>query len=101
MFAEYAGMLPAALLPTTMTDDIPMPIHHDLDDILQDWPYQPRTVSARLVRAADGREVLQMRVDMGVLQMETSGRPDGAPACLNPSGGAYRVQLMRCDNLPR
>ncbi len=90
MFAEYAGMLPAALLPTTMTDDIPMPIHHDLDDILQDWPYQPRTVSARLVRAADGREVLQMRVDMGVLQMETSGRPDGA----KPEGADTYLDLL-------
>ncbi|MHB8898472.1 MAG: UvrB/UvrC motif-containing protein [Thermoguttaceae bacterium] len=60
----------------------------DLDDILNDWPFQPGTVSARLVRAADGREVLQMRVELGVLQMETSGRPDGkkpggAETCLD------------------
>jgi len=32
---------------------------------------------ARLIKAADGREVIQMRVDMGVLQMEVQGRPDG------------------------
>ncbi|HEX5442946.1 MAG TPA: DNA helicase UvrBC, partial [Pirellulales bacterium] len=49
----------------------------DIDRILQDWPYEPGEISARLVRAADGREVLQMRVEMGLLQMETSGRPDG------------------------
>ncbi len=25
----------------------------------------------------DGRDVIQMRVDLGILQMETNGRPDG------------------------
>ncbi len=34
-------------------------------------------MSARLVQTADGRSVLQMRVELGVLQMEASGRPDG------------------------
>jgi hypothetical protein len=48
-----------------------------LDDLLHDWPFQSRTVSARLVAASDGRDVLQMRVDLGVLQMEVTGRPDG------------------------
>jgi len=49
----------------------------DIDDTLRDWPYQPGVISARLVRAADGREVLQMRVEMGLLQMEIRNRPDG------------------------
>ncbi len=49
----------------------------DIDRILRGWPYEPGEISARLVRAGDGREVLQMRVEMGVLQLETSGRPDG------------------------
>jgi hypothetical protein len=67
-----------------------MPTPRDLDDLLQDWPYQPRTVSARLVRAADGREVLQMRVELGVLQMETSGRPDGT----KPSGAETYLDFL-------
>ncbi len=50
---------------------------HDIDRILQEWPYEPGEISARLVRATNGREVLQMRVEMGVLQLETTGRPDG------------------------
>jgi tetratricopeptide (TPR) repeat protein len=49
----------------------------DIDRILQEWPFQPGEVLARRVKAADGRQVLQMRVDMGVLQLETDGRPDG------------------------
>jgi hypothetical protein len=50
---------------------------YDIDRILRNWPYEPGEISARLVQADDGRDVLQMRVEMGVLQLETSGRPDG------------------------
>lgn len=49
----------------------------DIDDVLRGWPYEPGTVSVRRVRTEDDREVLQMRIEMGLLQMETSGRPDG------------------------
>lgn len=55
-----------------------MSADEDIRDILQDWPFEPGVVSARLLTADDGRELLQMRVDMGVLQMEVTGRPDGA-----------------------
>ncbi|MEE9601947.1 MAG: UvrB/UvrC motif-containing protein [Thermoguttaceae bacterium] len=60
----------------------------DVDEVLQDWPYKPGVISARLVPAADGREVMQMRIEMGLLQMEISGRPDGekphgAETCLD------------------
>jgi hypothetical protein len=50
---------------------------HDLDAIFQDWPFKPGVISARLVKASDDRQVLQMRIEMGVLQMEMQGRPDG------------------------
>jgi hypothetical protein len=49
----------------------------DIDSLLKQWDFQPGEVNARLIRARSGREVLQMRVDMGVLQMETDLRPDG------------------------
>jgi hypothetical protein len=49
-----------------------------LDYLMQQWPYEFGEVSARVVAGADGRSVLQLRVDMGVLQMETTGRPDGS-----------------------
>lgn len=48
-----------------------------LDHLLKQWPYEFGEVVARLVPGADGREVLQLRIDLGVLQMETTGRPDG------------------------
>jgi hypothetical protein len=50
---------------------------HDIDLVLRQWPFQPGVIAARLVSAGDGREVLQMRIEMGLLQMETTGRPDG------------------------
>ena len=49
----------------------------DIDAVLEGWGYKPGAVQARLVRARDGRQVIQLRVDLGVLQLETSGRPDG------------------------
>ena len=47
--------------------------HQDIDFIFRQWPYQAGVISARLIRAHDGRELLQMRIEMGMLQMETSG----------------------------
>ena len=49
----------------------------NLDDFLSNWAYDPSTLNVRLLKGTDGRDVIQMRVDMGVLQLETTGRPDG------------------------
>ncbi len=48
----------------------------DIDDILKQWPFDPLSVNVRLLESRQ-REVLQMRVDMGILQLEIEGRPDG------------------------
>ena len=52
------------------------PAQH-IDRVLADWAFEPGQPQVRRVVGADGRELLQLRVDMGVLQIETSGRPDG------------------------
>ena len=49
-----------------------------LTDLLRSWPHKPGQINARTVECPDGRVVLQVRVELGILQMETSGRPDGA-----------------------
>src|SRR5207302_7938623 len=49
----------------------------DLNTITDDWPYESGTIKVRKITGLDGREKLQLRVDLGVLQMEISGRPDG------------------------
>lgn len=48
----------------------------DIDEILKQWPFDPLNVNVRLLESSQ-REVLQMRVDMGILQLEIEGRPDG------------------------
>jgi len=48
-----------------------------IDDVLRQWPYESGRLSARLVIGEDGREVIQIRIDMGVMQLEVEGRPDG------------------------
>ena len=50
---------------------------YDIDFVLGQWPFKPGVIAARLIRGADGRELIQMRIEMGLLQMETTGRPDG------------------------
>lgn len=51
--------------------------HPNIDRLLIEWPYDPESVNVRLAQGEDGRDVIQMRVDMGVLQLDTVGRPDG------------------------
>jgi hypothetical protein len=63
----------------------------DLDHVLSEWPYEFGEATARMVSGADGRDVVQLRVDLGVLQLETTGRPDG----LRPGGcETYYDHLM-------
>lgn len=48
-----------------------------LDDLLKQWPYEPDSLCVRLLKGTDGRDVIQLRIDLGILQLETAGRPDG------------------------
>jgi hypothetical protein len=50
----------------------------DLNTLLRDWPHEPGAIKVRKVAGLNGREKLQLRIDLGVLQMEMTGRPDGA-----------------------
>jgi hypothetical protein len=52
-------------------------VKNHIDDALRDWDFEPGPPQARLTQGHDGRQVIQLRVDLGVLQMETTGRPDG------------------------
>lgn len=57
--------------------------NHDLTRLLREWPFEPETPQVRLTTAEDGRTVLQVRVPLGLLQMELSGRPDGRPSAMD------------------
>jgi UvrB/UvrC motif-containing protein len=49
----------------------------DLNSLVNDWPHEPGSIKVRKILGLDGREKLQLRIDLGVLQMEMQGRPDG------------------------
>ncbi len=49
----------------------------DLNDLLRDWPHEPGQIKVRRILGSDGKEKIQLRIDLGVIQMETTGRPDG------------------------
>jgi hypothetical protein len=48
----------------------------DLRELLRNWPFDAEN-NIRRVRGADGREVMQVRLPMGIEQYELEGRPDG------------------------
>lgn len=50
---------------------------NDLGPILEGWDFVPGQVTVRQVMGDDGKFKLQLRLDMGILQMELDGRPDG------------------------
>ena len=60
----------------------------DLTGFLRGFDFEPGRVNARLVRGEDDRELLQVRVELGVLQMACEGRPDGAASVLEALRGA-------------
>ncbi len=49
----------------------------DIAHILEGWDYRPDKPVVRRVEGDDGQTKLQLRQDLGVLQMEATGRPDG------------------------
>jgi UvrB/uvrC motif len=49
----------------------------DITPVLKSWEYEAGTINVRKVSGLDGSPKLQMRLDLGLLQMEMTGRPDG------------------------
>lgn len=61
-----------------------------LDHILSDWPFESESLCVRLLKGVDGRDIIQLRVDLGILQLETKDRPDG----FRPEGHATLLDLL-------
>jgi len=49
----------------------------DINPILIGWDHDPEEFQVRIIVGSDGRDKLQRRLDLGLIQMELSGRPDG------------------------
>lgn len=52
-------------------------VNKDIIPLLKGWDYEPGTINVRKIAGIDGKPKLQMRLDLGLLQMEVTGRPDG------------------------
>ena len=61
---------------------------HDITRILREWDYDSENL-VRIIKADDGREVLQARQPLGIEQYELQGRPDG----LRPEGKICYVDV--------
>jgi hypothetical protein len=61
-----------------------------IDHILKEWPFDPFAVNVRLIEE-NSRMILQMRVDMGILQLEADGRPDG----VKPHGAKTYYEFLK------
>jgi hypothetical protein len=56
----------------------------DISELLRAWPHERGRLAARIIEGDDEVPKLQVRLDLGILQMELDGRPDG----LEPEGAA-------------
>ena len=52
-------------------------MNFDITHLLDHWDYQSGQVVVRKFVGKDGTEKIQLRVDLGLLQMNAQGRPDG------------------------
>ena len=57
----------------------------DISRILAAWEYEPGELRVRKIDGDAGRPVIQIRMDLGVMQLEWSARPDGARLHDKPS----------------
>lgn len=91
----------------------------DISEILNEWPFRPDDVTVRIVDGADGTPKIQLRLDLGLLQMNVDGRPDGRrihghPSWLdyhqhqqlkhdgaNPDAAPYQLEPEDCVELMR
>jgi len=53
------------------------PMSKDINPIIEGWDYDAHDINVRIIKGLDGKEKIQLRLDLGLLQMELDGRPDG------------------------
>lgn len=60
-------------------------MNFDISHLLEHWDFVPGQVVVRRFIGKDGQEKIQLRVDLGLLQMNAHGRPDGKRPFGQPS----------------
>jgi hypothetical protein len=73
----------------------------DISNILKNWEFSSDGSLVRRIIGNDGREKIQRRIDLGMLQMESEGRPDGVTPYGFPSLYDYLNNLFEeCEKNP-
>ena len=67
----------------------------DLDELVSGWDCPSGELRARVVVGRDGDEMVQIRLDLGVMQMFPNGRPDGVRYHGLPSAREYIEHELR------
>ena len=75
-------------------------MNYDIGDLLNSWEFKPDEFLARRIRTSKGEEKLQIRIDMGLLQLELDGRPDGQRPHGCPSLLDYYQDLIESRETP-
>jgi len=70
-------------------------MNFDISHLLEQWEYQPGQVVVRRFVGKDGAEKIQLRVDLGLLQMNAHGRPDGKRPFGHPTLLEYYQARLR------
>jgi hypothetical protein len=52
-------------------------LSQDISPLLDEWPFEPGRINVRLIQGTDGEPRIQVRLDLGLIQMHLEGRPDG------------------------
>jgi hypothetical protein len=52
-------------------------VNYDISHLLNRWEFQPGEPMVRRLKGKDGVAKIQLRIDLGLLQMNAVGRPDG------------------------
>src|SRR5438874_4778800 len=73
-------------------------MNFDISHILDKWEYHPGQVVVRKFMGKDGQEKIQLRVDLGILQMNAEGRPDGKRPC--GAASLYEHLLQKSKQSP-
>jgi hypothetical protein len=59
-------------------------MNQDISELLAGWEFNPHELTVRIIRGGAG-DLLQMRIELGVIQMCMEGRPDGFKPFDSPS----------------
>lgn len=70
-------------------------MNFDISHLLEHWDYQPGQIVVRRFNGRDGTEKIQLRVDLGLLQMNAEGRPDGKKPMGHESLYEYQQTRLR------